>query len=326
MSNLRFPPGLFPPGTVARLPQRVRSASPQSAPPPLALPPVAVFDAPQAPAPAAPPPPQQTDSGIASGYETFTKEYFCSDLPIVAAAGNAPMTVYQTKARWKALDVYALTDFAPVGNPSQAFISFGIYAISRGLRSLVATGRIRGGSLGLPGQRVASARVVCDRFEVVMQRTNITMAAPTTMKVSVSIVASDSGDSESIEDLAGLGAGQPGDAGIIPVDVSGAPTLLTLATPKAITVVQGQLPLVPVALHAVNTAGAVRYIQLSSSGGTTLASFSIPAGESLIITDPRLLRRYLSLQFATNTISFRQSSTPIVNTPSADVNFAAWVR
>ena len=93
-----------------------------------------------------------------------------------------------------------------------------------------------------------------------------------------------------------------------------------------VAVVQGQLPLVPVAIHAVNTSAALRYIQLSSSGGTTLASFAIQPGESLIVTDPRLLRRYLSLAFATNTISFRQSSTPIVNTASADVNFAAWVR
>lgn len=304
-----------------------RSVRPQPAIPPLALPPTPVFEAPQSTHIEMPPPPPALDSGLADGYETFTKEYFCSDLPIVAAAGNAPMSVYATKSRWKAIDVYGLTDFAPVGNPSQAFITIGIYAIARGLRSLVASGRIRGGTLGLPAQRIASARCVCDRFEVVAQRTNIVMANPAAMKVSLSVIASDHADTESGETTEGLGANQPGNGGIIPVDVSGAPTLLTLATPKAITVNQGQIPLQPYAIHAVNTSAALRYIQISDvGGGTTLASFAIPPGESLIVTDPRLLRRFMSLQFAGNTIAFRQSSTPIANTASADVNFAAWVR
>lgn len=326
MNPRRFPPGVLAPGTLATFP-RSRDVRPQPSSPPLALPPTPAYVAPQASNIEQPPPPFAVDQGLAEGYETFTKEWFCSDLPIVSAAGNAPMAVYATKARWKAIDVYGLTNFAPVGDPSQAFISIGIYAVARGLRTLVATGRMRGGTLGLPGQRIASARCVCDRFEVVAQRTNIVMADPTGMKVSLSVIASDHGDSESGESTEGLGSPTPGNGGVIPVDVSGAPTLLTLATPKAITVNQGQLPLQPYAIHAVNTSAAVRYIQIAASAaGTTLATFSIPAGESLIVTDPRLLRRFLSLQFLTNTIAFRQSSTPIVLTASADVNFAAWVR
>ncbi|NBU17519.1 MAG: hypothetical protein EBS48_11035, partial [Actinobacteria bacterium] len=315
---MRLPPGILPAGTLAQI-KRSRTPTAQATPPPLALPPTAVYTPKERAIVEAPAPVLPLDSGIAEGYETFTKEWLCTDLPIVNAAGNAPMTVYRTKKRWQAVDVYATTNFAPAGDPTNGFLTFGVYAIARGMRSLISTGRLRGGTLGVGAIRVCGARVVADSFEVVVQRTNVVPADPAGMRVTVSVIASDRADSIDPDDYADFGGPTtPGEAGVIVLGASGLPNILTTATPKAITPNQGQIPITPVAIMAVNTSAALRYIQLADgAGGTTLASWSVPIGSTIWVTDSRILRRFRQQAG----ISVRQSSTPIVNTASADVNF-----
>jgi hypothetical protein len=290
------------------------------APPSAAQPPVAPYDPPVVAG--SPPAPMVVADGVGDGYESATRSMMITDIRSSALGG--PTSVYATKKRWRAIDVYVETNYRPdtgVGLDPADFLRIGIFSIARGVRTFLAGGCVRSETaytfagvafIGDPGpQRVAFARAQSDRFEVVVAR-GTRPVNPLRDIANISIVCSDEANDE-----------------ILPGQFDGAvqPTFALLNGGAVAT--QGMaghgMPIQMVALHAINTSGAVRYLQLLDGTvgpppGTTQLSFAIEAGRSIMIGEDAL-RAYRPMN-----ISTAQSSTPIVTTASADVSYTFWAR
>ena len=122
--------------------------------------------------PVAPPVPQPIAGNSPSlDYEANTSQI----LPFIK---NAPVPIYSTKARWRAVDVYIeLPQGLPTPETSSGTLSVLIYARSQqGARVIVGSGRM-GPRVGLtstpyvvqPVRWVAGARAVAETFDVVVQ-------------------------------------------------------------------------------------------------------------------------------------------------------------
>lgn len=256
-------------------------------------------------------------SGAGNAYERFNYE---SDNIVVRSsdldgpAGAPPFSLWKTSRRWQGIDVYVKSRFR--GALNLPYYSFGVYAIGNGTRTLVATGRFRGNGAddtqAATQTKVISYRGIADVFEVVMQREGAS-SLPEWDNAVVCLVASD--NANDAEDDATNGVQQAGGVG-------GA--LGTLTTSPNVTIGNSAslLPVTPVAIHAVNAAAAMRYIQLAeTSGGTTIASFACPANDSLVVTDPAILKR-----MSRAALFARPSSTPVAFTVVNDISYGMWAR
>ena len=294
----------LPPFVVPGLPDRAsfpRTSRPVvGAPPSEALPPVPAFE-PNVIA-VAPPLPAIVADGVGDDYESALRTFEIREIPVSGLDG--PLSVYATQKRWRAVDVYIATTAAGAGGTP--YLEIGIFAIAKGVRSLVATGRMRGDAAGV-FRRIAAARVVADRFEVVIQKT-AAMATPLA-PVQIAIVASDEANEPDTDQLEGS----------IPAAPLGALTALAVIGISAAP----QIAVMPVAIHAVNEAAADRYIQFATAlAGATRASWLVPSLGTLIFTDEEFLQQFRTF----GDLVFRQSSTPFVDTPSGDVRFMFWFR
>lgn len=253
------------------------------------------------------PPPLVTD-GVGDGYESASRTILCTDIPLFSDAPAMP--VYATQRRWRAIDVYISTDFA--GAAGTAFLSLAIFAISRGVRTLVAQGRTR----ATPGHRVMTARAVCDRFEVVVQRN----AAPTatTQFATITVVASDESEfSPQDEWQIGSIAQSSDDA--------------TMSPSSNLIVVEGAIRPVLTAIHAININAADRWLMVfdSTSSGAALNGlapvfqFYVPAnGDGQVLFESSIFR----FRPFVNALSVGASSTPGTMTFAIDVYRNVWFR
>lgn len=301
-----------PPKTRARYPNQPRGAQPEATAPGAGLPLVAPYEPPILAK--APPPPPVVADGVGDGYESAMRTYPAEAIPIAPNAGTVPLSVYQTKKRWRAIDVYVASDYQ--GAAATDFLTVAVYAIVRGVRTLVASGRMRP-VLGLPTasapgpKRVCAVRVQSQVFEVVVQCSSAPNAAG--QSVTIGVVATDEANGDEAEDE---------ESGVISASI--ALSAAASIAPSAFT--NRDFPYVPVALHAMTTAAAVRYLQFAAlAAGATLASFRLEAGGTLVVTDKTMLRR-LAVMTSGGSPVFRQSSTPFVNTPTADVVYNWWFR
>jgi hypothetical protein len=203
------------------------------------------------------------DSQNASqNYEAFDR-YF----PI---AVQAETSVYKTKKAWAGLDVFVNLpgyNYA-TGVGTQRFATIRIYAITRGNRSLVASGRVTvTKDMGKGAIWVAAARCDADQFEVtfeadLLQSPNLPgTQAP---KLLVSCVASDR--NTAIPDGLGEQVADFGSTGI-PQSMFGLHTF-TLTVPRMrIT-----------GVNAVNKIASPRILQFRTTGavGNPFAAFGMP--------------------------------------------------
>lgn len=113
-----------------------------------------------APAPPTPPAPMNETDAIELGFRHFPAG------PLGSYPTNAPVTIYTTKRRRTGVDVYVTFTNTVVPNPT--LIRIWVYAITGSSRSLVETGWFFEFTAGAT-QRVAAARAIADRFEVVAQ-------------------------------------------------------------------------------------------------------------------------------------------------------------
>ncbi len=113
-----------------------------------------------------------------------------STLVSVNLPDSSTVPVYATQRRWRALDVYVDTVAATIG--AIATLSVGVFAIVRGMRVLVASGRTRAGagSTNQRPMRICSVRsAVAERFEVVLEYDDI--PASSSEEVSFAVIATD---------------------------------------------------------------------------------------------------------------------------------------
>jgi len=268
-----------------------------------------VYDPPIA---AAVKPPPIVPDGVGDGYESAVRTYLCTDIPDPTA--SPILSVYATKRRWRAIDVFVATDFVDASTFGALMVA--IYAISRGVRTLVAQGRTR----ATLGHRVASARVQCDKFEVVIGRDTAPTAA--TQSATVTVIASDESEFSPLDEP---------QVGAVTVAPDGAMLALQVLqiTPFG--------PLFPelVALHAINplAAGAAndRWLMIFDltanpppNGTAPMYQFYLPAGgagDILLEADTFRFRRF------TNRLTITSSSTPgTLTLAAAAVRYGVWFR
>jgi len=303
----------------ASFPRVPAGASPSVVAPGVGLPLVAPYDPPVIAV--APAPPPVVADGVGDGYESASRSLLCADIP-APTTGWAP--IYATGRRWAACDVWITTDYFPTAPAlGIGWLSFALVAVTRGIRTVVSTGRVRGTSLGAPapGVRVASGRMQADRWEVYATRNG--SPASSDQSVNVSIVASDEA-STPIQQSTGLAAPSPyGQDGMIPV--ASGDGAISATSPQSFSSAQGNIPFTPTLIHAVNAAAAMRYLQFSATAaGATIASLAIPAGGSLVESDPVFLQRFT--RGGTSELHLRSSSAPVALAAVVDVSFRWWVR
>jgi hypothetical protein len=103
------------------------------------------------------------------------------------------LSVYKTQAAWRACDVYAALVPPSGGFTSGCLLSVFVYAVSRGSRTLVATGRqfVEGTIDAVPMRWVAAARSIAERFEVTVMCTQNEAAVAFVGQIALSVVATD---------------------------------------------------------------------------------------------------------------------------------------
>jgi hypothetical protein len=233
--------------------------------------------------------------------------------------GNSiEQTIFQTRKRWRAIDVYLSPQGLAVS--TDAFFSVYVYAIGQGTKTLIGSGRYGGLEAGDfpagypgPGARGASARSSAERYEVAVQYNQRPGVAPLDIgAVQFVCIACD----EMTEPCCGVGS--------------------NIATARAVSSILnlrgggGPQPFISrpelLELWAVNDAGAPRYLQLLEGLGT-------PAGgENPTIVWP--LGAVAGEGVHETGIHFRgsqswalaASSTPLVYTPVADCVIQAVIR
>lgn len=293
MNARQLPPSLLSLPKVARFPRTSAPVPPVKGAQAAGLPRV-VLQAYNPPVIAqAPPLPLIVNDGVGDDYESAYREVKSVNVP--GGTGGNVLSVYTTQRRWQAVDVYIATNHQAASVVS--WISVAIYAITRGVRTLVATGRVRGGSANASTFiRTASARVQADKFEIALSRTG-TPQDPAAMNVQVAIVASDHADTNEAESVDGI---------------TPANTTLTIASTGVASEVA--IAFEPVVITAVNNSGAVRYIQLATAiGNPTLLTWALAIGEGLQYSDQTVLRR-----FRGSDLLIRESSTPFAYTATTD--------
>lgn len=279
-----LPPIVRPDGVaIAAFPRTPNGMRLDASNPAAGLPLVPVYDPPVVKA--APPAPPIVADGVGDGYESASRTVVCGDIP---AATSGWLPIYSTARRWAGADVWVSTDFFPTAPAlGIGWLSFALVAVSRGVRTVVATGRLRGNASNTPGpaQRVCGARVVADRFEVYAARNG--SPADAAMVANVSIIASDEATTPAYDGAGGLPFGVDG---VIPV--ASADGALSATSPQ-IMPAQGNIPYTPVLVHAWNNTAATERLTFQF-GALNLAQWAIPAGQSLILSDPAMLRRLSS--------------------------------
>jgi hypothetical protein len=227
--------------------------------------PMGVYDPPIAAAP--PAPPIALSQGMANGYEAATRTFSMNEIPR-SDAGPGVAPVYSTSKQWRGIDVYITTDF--FGATNLPFISVGIFAVTKGVRVLIATGRAR---LSTGPIRVVSARFLCDTFDVVISRSGA--ASSNAQTAQVSVVASDN-CVENPSDPLHQGA-ITGVSDIIQNTQFTGPSTFT----------NSPLPFELDAIYAINASGAVRFYQVFDQatapvlGDRPIYSFALPINGQL---------------------------------------------
>ena len=266
---------------------------------------------------------------VTSEFEEYGQQFTFPTQPI-----NAPISVYTTKRTWSSIDVYMSLPpgstfqgpFLSELNPSLGVL---IYATSRGVRSLVASGRIGledEASRGVGPKHVATARYYGGAiFDVqLMPRNQLVPGA----SLQVGLLASNAGNDEDPT----IGSISMSRAGFVPG--SGLETTVnTLIAEQEGSAFGDRYQLM--ALHGINTNAAARYLQVidvNASGDPVagvIPMFSFPLspigtpGSEIYIDQPMLrawrFRRGLGVVV---------SSTPALVTLAAagDIAFQAWYR
>ncbi len=292
--RILLPPSLLALPKVARFPRTSPPVPPITTRQAAGLPSV-VSQAYNPPLVANPPPlPPVVNDGVGDDYESAFRDVKANNVPTGTSGGV--LTVYTTQRRWQAVDVYIATNHQAASVIS--WITVGIYAVTRGIRSLVASGRVRGAGVLTTASfvRAATARVQADKFEIALSRTGLPQD-PANMLVQVAVVASDEANTNEAESVDGA----------TPTDTSMSITAVGFSGETAIP---GEF----VALSAINNSGAARYLQLCTTiGGTTLAAWDLAIGDTLQFTDATFWRRYRGAS-----LLIRESSTPSVYTATTD--------
>jgi hypothetical protein len=137
--------------------------------------------------PAAPPPAPAPEPAVLSQ----TNAYEAGEFTLTPAIGAYPVatgfSVYTTKQRWAGADVYVSIQggVAIVGG---VYVRTWVYGITGSSRTLVDTGWLYSDGTGKVARRVASARAIAERFEVVAEVNFLGATMPT---VNFAVVASD---------------------------------------------------------------------------------------------------------------------------------------
>lgn len=231
-----------------------------------------------------PPAEIQLSTGIAQGYEASNKTFRVIDIANVNA-NPLGTPVYSTKKKWQGIDVHvAMTGFAAAGLAPHIIIA--IFAVTRGVRTLVASGR----TIVTAGRRIASARVICDSFDVVVAR--VTAPLGGVGDVTISTVASN----ECVEDDNPLEGS---------VTAQGGPQLVNTQFTGPGTSGVALVPPELCFINADNNSGAARwYMVFDQAAGPVVGdrprlSFAMPIASTLYIDQPGLRAlRYVSGLFA----------------------------
>lgn len=256
-------------------------------------------------APAFVPPPQaaprQSPDGVLSDREAVLREM---QLPNVSGAGSIQeIPVYSTVRRWRGCDVYV--DASQVSLAAGQFISVGIYAVARGVRQLVASGRSRGSS----GRLASVRRAIAERFDVTVAFNGVTTGSD---RVQVAVVAAD----EALPDPDPL-------EGRISLTNDG-----LLESAAASLTVQTPIPFELVALNAAANVGANLFLNVhgvtAPAGLAPVFSFgNIQAlGDTLHVDSPILRAQ----RFSPITVAVSSSAAATVLAAAGAVVFNGWVR
>lgn len=233
---------------------------------------------------------------------------------VVMLPNQAEALAYVTKQPWRGLDVY-LDTTATTFNSNTSFVSVGIYAVVRGIRTLVATGRFRalGPLIGAPA-RVASVRLpMAERFEVTIAYDE----TPTATNIPVTVVAMASDEALPL----------PGDYdGVIPMHRT------KQMQPGPSLGMASILPLQLVGVHATATVAA-RWLQVHNvlfstvSGRRPLLSFGLPvAGSTVFGTEREIFggRQFFNASQITLVASTFGGACGLAD--ADDVQMQGWVR
>lgn len=243
------------------------------------------------------------------------------------------VNAYATQKQWRCLDVYLDLSQFQVQSPNVGigFVTCAIYAVTKGMRTLVATGRTR--SLALPGAiRIASVRLaIAERLEVVVGSDyNAQQVTPTpnfpAPSITVAVIATDNANAYADDESFGIigmsnqtynqfaNGGMPMYAGgpfnailsTIPLACIGVDAVCTVASPRFLQ------------LYPVNSPGAV---------GTTppAACWGLPAiGSTIFGTESKIFGALLRSTAWIAAIS--TSAVQYTAAATGDVVFQAWFR
>lgn len=227
-------------------------------------------------------------------------------------------SLFTTEGSWRGVDVYVLPVPPAAGFSSAGCISIFIYAITKGVRTLVASGRYAvpaGAAPLLPPTWVAGARSIVAKYEVTTQWTQSSAAAFVVGQVAVAIVASD----ECVDLPEELGAELAG----------GCYLQASVATGLGVNIAGVQIPnhLELVKVRAVNGSAAPRYLQLHDTnlvipplGSVPIMEWPLGPGAGYGLEETRV--RYRSK----NRIQLVQSSTLNSLTVQVDGSISAELR
>ena len=274
---------------------------------------------PGVPAPPYDPPiePPTADAPMASTGSLNGIENYESALKKIPFPSLNEFPVYTTQRRWRAIDVYLNALSAGAVMDNEARLSFAIYAIARGIRSIVAKGTVAQIQQE-PVLWVAGARVQAERFEVTVTGPTFTNVNDPSNYLQISVVASDEADDlPPWVGLAELGAPR----GEIQNGSKSTQNFFVGAPPMRLERVQ-----------AVNgaAANAPAYIQIfeydnAAAMGVPMAVYALAqkgAAGSSVFLGPEDLPAWW---FETG-IAVVASSTPLTYTAMADVGIQAWYR
>lgn len=219
MTTRRSPQAIWtggPPHPVDRTPGAYPPGAPPGAPPPR-LPSLGGMRPYDPPAPVGAPPQPVPLLGEADSYESRTVQW--------QFEGNVRASLYTTRRRWRAIDVYL--DFSSIQVASRAGACFSVlvYALGQQSRTLVASGRAGRWPLGTnlalpPPVWICGARAVAERYEVEAWYSDSGPLPLLSATVPVTVIASD----EMVE--------VPERVGVVPLSDTGAVnTILSSATP-----------------------------------------------------------------------------------------------
>lgn len=140
--------------------------------------------------PVAPPPPAPVVPSVLG--QTGSIEYGDRLFPagaIGSYATDTPVSVYTTQKRWRGADVHVRYT-GVTGVSLITYVRIWVYALTGSSRSLVETGWFLGLGSGTTTRRVAAARAIADRFEVVAE-ISIAGAPPSLPDVMVTVEGAD---------------------------------------------------------------------------------------------------------------------------------------